>query len=150
MNDFDCVGEKGDVSYFFSQSCILLLLIKNSKYVVFLPYTTFCITFIKIKKWYIFFYPILQEKYKEANKYYQRAIKIDEKIFGPDHPQVATDLNNRAELLRAQVSGPRWKLLRIFSHCYPLEALVISFILRVGVRGNSSLLVHSFTVLIVG
>ena len=31
----------------------------------------------------------------------RRALKIDEKSFGPDHPEVATDLNNLALLLKA-------------------------------------------------
>ena len=30
-----------------------------------------------------------------------RALKIDELSFGPDHPEVATDLNNLAQLLTA-------------------------------------------------
>jgi len=30
----------------------------------------------------------------------RRALKIDEDSFGHDHPNVATDLNNLAELLR--------------------------------------------------
>ena len=32
---------------------------------------------------------------------YRRALAIDEKAFGPDHPDVATALNNLAALLRA-------------------------------------------------
>ena len=30
----------------------------------------------------------------------RRALEIDERSFGPDHPEVATDLNNLAELLK--------------------------------------------------
>ena len=30
----------------------------------------------------------------------RRALKIDEASFGPDHPDVATDLNNLAQLLQ--------------------------------------------------
>jgi tetratricopeptide (TPR) repeat protein len=37
----------------------------------------------------------------EAEPMYRRALAIDEKSYGPDHPDVATDLNNLAELLRA-------------------------------------------------
>jgi hypothetical protein len=37
----------------------------------------------------------------EAEPLYRRALAIDEKSFGPDHPNVARDLNNLAELLRA-------------------------------------------------
>jgi tetratricopeptide (TPR) repeat protein len=36
----------------------------------------------------------------EAEALYRRALAINEKYFGPDHPNVATDLNNLAELLR--------------------------------------------------
>jgi hypothetical protein len=38
---------------------------------------------------------------KEAEPLYRRALAIDERSLGPDHPNVATDLNNLAELLRA-------------------------------------------------
>ena len=31
----------------------------------------------------------------------QRALAIDEKSYGPDHPNVAIDLNNLAQLLQA-------------------------------------------------
>ena len=31
----------------------------------------------------------------------RRALAIDEHSFGPDHPNVATDLNNLAQLLKA-------------------------------------------------
>ena len=34
---------------------------------------------------------------------YKRSLAIDEKIYGPDHPEVATDLNNWACLLESQV-----------------------------------------------
>src|SRR5437870_5060886 len=39
-----------------------------------------------------------QGQYKQAEPLYQRALAIDEKAFGPDHPDVARDLNNLAEL----------------------------------------------------
>ena len=44
-----------------------------------------------------------QGKYDEAKPLYERAIAIDEKALGPDHPGVATDLNNLAGLLSFQV-----------------------------------------------
>ena len=31
----------------------------------------------------------------------RRALAIDEKSYGPEHPNVATDLNNLAQLLKA-------------------------------------------------
>ncbi|CAN0337518.1 unnamed protein product, partial [Ectocarpus sp. 12 AP-2014] len=44
----------------------------------------------------------IQGKYTDAERLYERCQAIDEKCFGPEHPHVATTLNNRAELLRAQ------------------------------------------------
>lgn len=49
--------------------------------------------------------PNLQGKYDEADPLYVRAIAIGEKALGRDDPDLAVYLNNRAELLRAQVSG---------------------------------------------
>ena len=45
-----------------------------------------------------------QGKLEEALALYKRSRAIDEKVYGPDHPEVATDLNNEAELLREMVS----------------------------------------------
>ena len=44
-----------------------------------------------------------QGDYTGAKPLYGRAIAIDEKALGPDHPDLATDLNNLALLLSAQV-----------------------------------------------
>ena len=44
-----------------------------------------------------------QGKFEEADSLYLRAIEIGEKTLGPDHPDLATRLNNRAGLLRKQV-----------------------------------------------
>ena len=41
-----------------------------------------------------------QDRYGEAEPLYQRALAIDEKALGPDHPTVAEDLENYAALLR--------------------------------------------------
>jgi tetratricopeptide (TPR) repeat protein len=41
-------------------------------------------------------------RYAEAEPLYQRALAIDEQAYGPDHAEVATDLNNLAALYRAQ------------------------------------------------
>ena len=41
----------------------------------------------------------IQGKYAEAEPLYARATEIWDKALGPDHPLVATALNNRAELL---------------------------------------------------
>ena len=40
-------------------------------------------------------------KYDEAEPLYRRTLEIDQASFGPDHPEVATDLNNLAALLQA-------------------------------------------------
>ena len=45
----------------------------------------------------------LQERYDEADRLYLRCIKIEERTLGPDHPELAVSLNNRAGLLRRQV-----------------------------------------------
>lgn len=39
-------------------------------------------------------------KYAEAEPLMRRALEMDEKSFGKEHPEVATDLNNLASLLR--------------------------------------------------
>ena len=45
-----------------------------------------------------------QGKLEEAAPLYKRAVAVWEKALGPDHPQVATGLNNQAQLLQAMVS----------------------------------------------
>ena len=47
--------------------------------------------------------PTAQGKLEEALQLYDRALAIDEKVLGPDHPDVARDLNNKAGLLRQMV-----------------------------------------------
>ena len=37
----------------------------------------------------------------DARKAVQRALAIDEKVFGPDHPNVARDVNNLGMVLQA-------------------------------------------------
>ncbi|NIW93871.1 MAG: tetratricopeptide repeat protein [Phycisphaerae bacterium] len=37
----------------------------------------------------------------EAKPYFERALAIDEKALGPDHPNTAMDLNNLGYLLQA-------------------------------------------------
>jgi hypothetical protein len=41
------------------------------------------------------------DRLAEAEPLFRRAIAIDEKSLGPEHPNVARDLYNLAELLRA-------------------------------------------------
>lgn len=44
-----------------------------------------------------------QGNFADADQMYLRAIEIEEKALGPDHPNLAKRLNNRAELLKLQV-----------------------------------------------
>ena len=39
-------------------------------------------------------------RYREAEPLYQRSLAILERVLGPEHPNVATSLNNYAQLLR--------------------------------------------------
>ena len=43
-----------------------------------------------------------QGKYEEAEPLYKRSLAIREKVFGEDHPSVATTLNNLGSLLRGK------------------------------------------------
>ena len=51
----------------------------------------------------------LKEKclFQQAEPLYRRALAIDEASFGPDHPEVATDLNNLARCSRPPTGWPR-------------------------------------------
>jgi tetratricopeptide (TPR) repeat protein len=46
-------------------------------------------------------YWLARGAYREAEPLMRRALSIDEASYGPDHPRVATELNNLAQLLRA-------------------------------------------------
>lgn len=48
----------------------------------------------------------LQGKYAEAEPLYERSQAIQEKALGPEHPDLAKSLDNRAVLLQKQVSPP--------------------------------------------
>ena len=52
----------------------------------------------------ICFFPALQGKYDDAEPLYRRALAIQEKTLGGDHPDVAESLNHLAGLLRSQVT----------------------------------------------
>ena len=47
---------------------------------------------------------MLQGKYDEAEPLYRESLVIIKKIYGDEHPSVATGLNNLASLLDDQVS----------------------------------------------
>ena len=55
---------------------------------------------------------VFQGKYDEAEPLYERSQAIDEKVLGPEHPDVAQSLNNRAVLLQNQVRAVRifWEI----------------------------------------
>ena len=44
-----------------------------------------------------------QGKHEEALPLYKRSRAIKEKVYGPDHPSLATSLNNEAVLLKKMV-----------------------------------------------
>ena len=46
-----------------------------------------------------------QGKLEEAEPLYTRSLAIREKALGPDHPAVATSLNNKASLLQDMVGA---------------------------------------------
>lgn len=48
-----------------------------------------------------------QGNHEEAERLYRRALAIDEKVYGRDHPEVATVLHNIAVLLDTQVRFKR-------------------------------------------
>ena len=58
-----------------------------------------------------------QGKYDEAEPLYKESLAIRKKVFGDEHPSVATGLNNLAGLLKAQV---RYK-------CKPFPVLLSAF-----------------------
>ena len=48
-----------------------------------------------------------QGKYAEAEPLFRRVLAIAEKAPGPEHPDVATALENCSKLLRKQIGRPR-------------------------------------------
>jgi tetratricopeptide (TPR) repeat protein len=60
-------------------------------------------------------------EFSEAKSVHERALQIDEKVYGPDHPEVATDVNNLGGVLRAlgDLAGAKKsyeRALKIFQH----------------------------------
>ena len=43
-------------------------------------------------------------KFDEAEPLLKRSLAIDEKVYGPEHPEVATDLNYMGILLKGRIS----------------------------------------------
>lgn len=48
---------------------------------------------------------VFKGKFPEADRLFQRAIEIYEEGLGSNHPALATALNNRAAVLKAQVGA---------------------------------------------
>lgn len=73
-------------------------------------------------------FPLMfQGKYVEAESLHVRLLAIDEKVYGPGHPNVARDLNNWAGLLEGQVSGKIYSgFLAILVRCIRYWRLVDS------------------------
>lgn len=61
---------------------------------------------------------VSQGKYSEAKTFYERSLAIDKRVYGADHPEVATTLNNLAGLLETQVG-------HTFQIPSPLEMLLM-------------------------
>lgn len=57
-----------------------------------------------------------QRKFDEAHLLYERALEIDEKVYGPVHPDVARDLGGMAMTLGSQVSGQNDGSRKILYH----------------------------------
>ena len=60
-------------------------------------------------------------EFDEAKSVHERALEIDEKVYGPDHPEVATDVNNLGGVLEdlGDLAGARKsyeRALKIFQH----------------------------------
>eukprot|EP00752_Nemacystus_decipiens_P012244 g10853.t1 len=64
--------------------------------------TVLCDTPEALEQAYLAIVGLLRGKYEEAGPLYERSLAIYEKVYGPDHPAVATALNNRAALLMKQ------------------------------------------------
>ena len=47
----------------------------------------------------------LQGTFAEAERLYQRCQAIEEKVLGPEHPDLASTLHDRANVLRSQVQA---------------------------------------------
>jgi tetratricopeptide (TPR) repeat protein len=78
----------------------------------YLPHALVCVTFIEEYSFAFAeaarllnqtaYYLDSRAQYPQAEPLYQRALAIDEKASGPEHPDTATSLNNLAELYHAQ------------------------------------------------
>jgi tetratricopeptide (TPR) repeat protein len=87
-------------------------------------------------------YRKLRAQFSQAEPLYHRALEIDEQSLGPQHPTVATDLNNLAQLLQAtnrlEQAEPLYRrALAINEDAYPadhpavaLSCLCVGYLLK--------------------
>lgn len=66
-----------------------------------------------------------QRKFQDAEPLYERSLAIDEKVYGPDHPEVATDLNNWAALYEVQVRAKMYFFGGLHMRCWIVSMLAI-------------------------
>ena len=59
--------------------------------------------------------PVSKGKFTESEPFYERALAINEKALGPEHPDMASSLNNLAGLLSSQVISSIIK--RMYRNC---------------------------------
>ena len=75
-----------------------------------------------------------QGRYADAEPLYKRSLAICEKALGPDHPDVATSLNNLAVLYKLKVAMPmpnrctsdRWRLGKSLGPDHPDVAVSLN------------------------
>lgn len=65
-------------------------------------------TFLRVEALQLFISPlelptVSQGKYSEAKTLYERSLVIGKRVYGADHPEVATTLNNLGGLLETKV-----------------------------------------------
>ena len=64
--------------------------------------------------------PVAQGNYAAAEPHFRKALIIYEKALGPEHPEVATSINNLAVLLKIQVRNSAVK--NVFRDCLTAPA----------------------------
>jgi hypothetical protein len=76
---------------------------------------------------------LIKGKMDEAELMYRKALAINKKIYGDEHPEVAEDLNNLASVLEEQVSLVPKTIQRIFpARTYPKFSASDSLVMNQG------------------
>lgn len=87
----------------------------------------------------------MQGKYGEAEPLYERALAILEKALGPEHPHVATTLNDQAGSLKTQVRATDFSrnFLRVAKRGRHLFVEIVVVVVLVGpLPHNTPCLLH--------